>query len=189
MPTAGGGDLAGRRGAAPGVGRVENHWFRSRFAALRTFQSQIRLENHMEARTWRPRRPRLGTVLGGLALFVALQGTALALPGVNTVDSGDITNGQVKQVDIGTNAVRSRALATVGTVTGPPVNVAPGASGSATAICPPGSQVISVGYQRGDSGLSVGNIEILGVGTARVTGFNHSGAAIALAARAFCLAP
>jgi len=42
-----------------------------------------------------------------IALIVALSGTAVALPGSNTVDSGDIKNGQVKRVDIATGAVTS----------------------------------------------------------------------------------
>src|SRR5687768_17312724 len=36
-----------------------------------------------------------------VALFVALGGTAVALPGANTVNSGDIINGQVKPQDAG----------------------------------------------------------------------------------------
>ena len=40
-----------------------------------------------------------------VALLAALSGTAIALPGTNTVDSGDIKNGQVKGKDIGKNVV------------------------------------------------------------------------------------
>jgi hypothetical protein len=40
-----------------------------------------------------------------VALLAALSGTAVALPGTNTVDSGDIKNGQVKNKDIRRNAV------------------------------------------------------------------------------------
>lgn len=46
-------------------------------------------------------------VLGLVAIFIALGGTALALPGRNTVDSGDIKNGQVRSADIGTGQVRT----------------------------------------------------------------------------------
>ena len=47
-------------------------------------------------------------VVGYLALFVALSGTAVALPATNTVFSDDIVNGQVKSKDISdTNGVRS----------------------------------------------------------------------------------
>jgi hypothetical protein len=44
-------------------------------------------------------------VVGYIALFVALSGTAVALPGKNTVDSGDIINGQVKLQDVAAGAV------------------------------------------------------------------------------------
>jgi hypothetical protein len=39
-------------------------------------------------------------VYGLLALFFALSGTAIALDGQNTVFTDDITNGEVKSVDI-----------------------------------------------------------------------------------------
>jgi hypothetical protein len=42
-----------------------------------------------------------------LALLVALSGTAVALPGKNTVDSGDIKKGAVKASDVGKNALTS----------------------------------------------------------------------------------
>ena len=50
-------------------------------------------------------------VWGIAALFVALGGTASALPGKNTVDSGDIKAGQVKEVDLGDAAVTAPKLA------------------------------------------------------------------------------
>ena len=36
-----------------------------------------------------------------LALFFALTGTAMALPGTNSVDSGDIINGQISRFEAG----------------------------------------------------------------------------------------
>lgn len=42
-----------------------------------------------------------------LALLVALSGTAIALPGKSTVDSGDLRRGAVKVADLGRNAVTS----------------------------------------------------------------------------------
>jgi hypothetical protein len=45
-----------------------------------------------------------------VALLAALSGTAVALPGVNTVDSGDIKNGQVKNKDIRKNAVTGKKV-------------------------------------------------------------------------------
>jgi hypothetical protein len=44
-------------------------------------------------------------VVAFLALLIALSGTAIALPGKGTVDSGDIRRGAVKTGDIGRNAV------------------------------------------------------------------------------------
>jgi hypothetical protein len=48
-------------------------------------------------------------LLGLIAIFIALGGTAYATHpgGDNTIDTGDIINGQVKQLDIGSNQVRS----------------------------------------------------------------------------------
>jgi hypothetical protein len=53
-------------------------------------------------------RPSHATVVAYLALFVAIGGTAVALPGKNTVDSGDIVRGQVRSSDLQDNGVRSR---------------------------------------------------------------------------------
>ena len=44
-------------------------------------------------------------VLGVVAIFIALSGTAAALPGKNKVDSGDIKNANVKLADLGPNSV------------------------------------------------------------------------------------
>jgi hypothetical protein len=44
------------------------------------------------------------------SLLAALSGTAIALPGVNLIDSGDIKNGQVKNKDIAKNAVTGRKV-------------------------------------------------------------------------------
>lgn len=49
--------------------------------------------------------------------FVALAGTAQALPGTNSVDSGDIIDGEVRRVDIAGSAVNSSKVAD-GTITG-----------------------------------------------------------------------
>jgi hypothetical protein len=45
-------------------------------------------------------------VYGLIAVFIALSGTAAALPGKNSVDSGDIKKGGVRKSDIRKNAVR-----------------------------------------------------------------------------------
>ena len=52
-----------------------------------------------------------GNVVGYLGVFLALTGTAVALPGTNTVDSGDIINGEVRRGDIAGSAVNSSKIA------------------------------------------------------------------------------
>lgn len=52
-----------------------------------------------------------GNVVGYAAVFIALTGTAAALPGKNTVDSGDIKNGQVKTKDVADAAITNPKLA------------------------------------------------------------------------------
>jgi hypothetical protein len=56
------------------------------------------------------RRPSPAMIVGFMALVIALSGTAGALPGINSVDSGDIKNGQVKRKDIAKNAVNGRKV-------------------------------------------------------------------------------
>ena len=51
------------------------------------------------------RRPSPATVIAFIALLVALSGTAVALPGRNTVDSGDIKNRVIRNQDLRDNAV------------------------------------------------------------------------------------
>ncbi|UJA20277.1 hypothetical protein HJD18_08695 [Thermoleophilia bacterium SCSIO 60948] len=52
-----------------------------------------------------------GNIVGYIALFLILTGgVAQALPGKNSVDSGDIKNGQVKSADIGKGQVRSAQI-------------------------------------------------------------------------------
>jgi hypothetical protein len=55
-------------------------------------------------RKLRPHRPSHATVVAYLGLFVALGGTAYA---VNTVNSSDIVDGQVKSVDVGDGEIKS----------------------------------------------------------------------------------
>jgi hypothetical protein len=43
-----------------------------------------------------------------VALLAALSGTAIALPGTNTVDSGDIINGAVRSKDVKNNNLRGK---------------------------------------------------------------------------------
>jgi hypothetical protein len=51
------------------------------------------------------RRPSAGTVIGTIAMVFAVTGAAVALPGSNSVNSGDIKNGQVKTKDLNKKAV------------------------------------------------------------------------------------
>jgi hypothetical protein len=58
-------------------------------------------------RSFLSRRPSPAMAVAFIALLAALSGTAVALPGTNTVDSGDIKKGNVKRSDLGRNAVTS----------------------------------------------------------------------------------
>jgi hypothetical protein len=51
------------------------------------------------------RRPSPAMAVAFIALLAALSGTAVALPGKNTVDSGDLKKNAVKPADIARNAV------------------------------------------------------------------------------------
>ncbi len=57
-------------------------------------------------------------VVGYVAVFLALTATAAALPGTNTVDSGDIINGEVKTPDLALGAVNTGRLAPNAVTTG-----------------------------------------------------------------------
>lgn len=63
------------------------------------------------------RRPSPAMAVAFIALLAALSGTAVALPGKNTVDSGDIKKGAVKASDIAKNAVNSNKVKN-GSITG-----------------------------------------------------------------------
>src|SRR4051812_8830497 len=58
----------------------------------------------------RNRRPSPPMVVAFVALLAALSGTAVALPGKNGVDSGDIKNGQVTGADLKAGAVTSKKV-------------------------------------------------------------------------------
>jgi hypothetical protein len=66
-------------------------------------------------------RPSASMVVAFVALLAALSGTAVALPGKNTVDSADIKKGAVKSADLGRNAVTSSKVQS-NTLTGSDVN-------------------------------------------------------------------
>jgi hypothetical protein len=58
------------------------------------------------------RRPSPAMAVAFIALLAALSGTAVALPGKNTVDSGDIKKGAVKRGDLAANAVNGGKVRT-----------------------------------------------------------------------------
>jgi hypothetical protein len=62
--------------------------------------------------------PSPALLVGMIALVAALAGTAIALPGRNTVNSGDIKPGQVKTSDLRNNAATGEKVkeSTLGTV-------------------------------------------------------------------------
>ena len=94
-------------------------------------------------------------LLGLIAIFIALGGTAAALDGKNTVDSGDIKNGQVKTKDLKANAVNSAVVAD-NTITGDDVDEATlKGLGTAGAAGPAGPQG-ATGAQgpKGDTGAT-----------------------------------
>jgi hypothetical protein len=62
-------------------------------------------------------RPSGAMAVAFVALLAALSGTAIALPGTNSVDSGDIKNNTIKSKDIRNNNVRSGDIRN-GTLTG-----------------------------------------------------------------------
>jgi len=62
-------------------------------------------------------RPSPAMAVAFIALLAAVSGTAVALPGKNTVDSGDIRKGAVKRGDVARNAVNGGKIAN-GSVTG-----------------------------------------------------------------------
>jgi hypothetical protein len=82
-------------------------------------------------------RPSASMAVAFVALLAALSGTAVALPGKNTVDSGDIKKGAVKSADVGRNAVTGSKVKN-DTLTGSDVNEStfgrvPSATSAATA--------------------------------------------------------
>ncbi|MGH7490361.1 MAG: hypothetical protein ACREMY_32840, partial [bacterium] len=93
-----------------------------------------------------------GTILGLLALTVALGGTAAAnLPGKNSVISSDIKNGAFKAPDIKDGAVQAAELGPITLRTGNQVSITDTtgqdgdftSNGKSTVACDPGEVLIS----------------------------------------------
>ena len=66
------------------------------------FHSKTRSEQSHTSRA-RRLRPSPAFVVSMIALLIALSGTALALPGTNTVNSGDIVDETIKSIDLKDN--------------------------------------------------------------------------------------
>lgn len=63
-----------------------------------------------ESRLDRARQFLRSNLLGLIAIFIVLGGTAIALPGKNRIDSGDIKQGAVRTLDLHREAVRKAKL-------------------------------------------------------------------------------
>jgi hypothetical protein len=125
---------------------------------------------------WR-RRPRLGTVIAGLALFVALGGTAAAARHYLVTSTSQIKPGVLRalkgkagragiQGPQGSQGVPGpqgpagpSALSALVTVIGPSVEVPSGEVGGAQAVCPAGYRAIGGGGSGSISGIDVSEME------------------------------
>ena len=66
-------------------------------------------------------KPSPGVVLGVIAILIALSGTSIALPGKNSVDSGDIKKNAVKTGDVKNQNLKGADVA-ANTLTGSDIN-------------------------------------------------------------------
>jgi hypothetical protein len=104
----------------------------------------------MATETKRARRFSPALVLSVLALFAALSGAAVALPGQNTVNSGDIVDEKVKARDLKTASVKADEISDGIQPRTNSVSV-PGGTGEnsaylveqVSASCAPGEELIS----------------------------------------------
>ena len=167
-------------------------------------------DTQLKARGSARRRISPALVLSVVALFAALSGAAVALPGMNTVQSNDVINealksadlkdGEVGSSDIGSSAVRSTELASMHTHENS-VIVPGGVNENATynaesvdASCGAGEQLVSgSGHWTGDGAdeeLFLSEIMLNhGSGTVTVRGGNDIGPGRTLVAVAHCLTP
>jgi hypothetical protein len=155
------------------------------------------------------RRPSLGTVIGSVALMVALGGSAAAnLPGKNSVVSTDIKNNHVKAADIRTDAVRAAEIqseavrsselapaavhaADLGQIVERSVTVPviDGSQNNATVDCQPGEVVIGGGNDWSQLNTNVRLQRSLRDGNGwNAAGSNNSGATRNLTVYAYCFA-
>ena len=150
--------------------------------------------------THRPRARRISPalVLSVVALFAALSGAAVAMPGQSTVNSGDIKDEKVQAVDLAPNSVDASELVNIHTHTNT-VSVPGGTNqnaayntASVTADCGAGEQLISgSGNWSGDGAdeeLFLSEIQLdHNAGTVTVRGGNDIASARTLVAVAHCL--
>jgi hypothetical protein len=123
------------------------------------------------------KRPSATTVIAMLALFLAVGGaTAIALPGTNTVDSGDIKNKQVKTQDLRGNSVSS-AKVKPDTLTGADINE------SSLSTVPSASNANNAdNANQADQATNAGTVDGADANDLRTSsGFNANASVIALA--------
>jgi hypothetical protein len=130
------------------------------------------------------RLPSPGLAVGVVALIAALSGTAIALPGKNTVDSGDIKPQAVKTQDLAPDSVTFVELANnaangpafldsavaskqlddaTQADSGAATPIDPNDSATAIALCPNDGQAVSGGFNAG-SDVVVSESRIYGTG-------------------------
>ena len=95
-------------------------------------------------------RPSPGLVIACLALFASIAASAGALPGKNTVDSGDVKKNSLTGKDIKESTLKLPAAAVASglkfSVYSRSVGaINPGQTGGATATCPAGKQAVAGG--------------------------------------------
>jgi hypothetical protein len=105
------------------------------------------------------KRPSAGTIIGTVALVFALTGAAVALPGKNKVNSGDIKNGQVNTVDLSKTAVAPKVKVQSASNTNSQNINASQTLGVLTKTVPAGKYAVSAKVQvflNGDESMSCG---------------------------------
>lgn len=157
-------------------------------------------------------RPSPALVVAMAALLVSLSGVAVALPGTNTVDSGDVVNDSLKSKDIKNGKVKSNDLKDNGVLADDlaGVEARPGnsvattgeggngnnnlwARATSTATCEPGEQILS-GYgewldeSEFFDAVAIEDTSIdADANSITVTGINDSGTDRTFRATAICL--
>lgn len=146
----------------------------------------------MSTPRWRQPSPAL--VVSSLALFIALAGTGIALPGKNKIDHNDLQRHVVHTGKIHNGAVRGSKLARI-IETKESFTMASEGIDAASSSCPAGTRVIGGGFDTGEEPpvevVASGRVAVLrsrrdGNGW-EVWFANHSGATINATVLAYCL--